>query len=132
MNLTTEELLEWVIRQIEKMSPEEKRLLREYMNNCNRCAGCDERLTGEFFILRDGRSVCSVCANKLCRRPDGSFRAWFRSPQEALAFQKTHEQYFPDRVVFCQRCCHFHLTNPNWLDADERPWEIPITDLKAN
>jgi hypothetical protein len=54
-----------------------------------------------------------------CRRPDGSFRAWFVTRAEAVAFaaDPTNFWYRDDVPVRCVNCFGWHLSQPSWRDA---------------
>jgi hypothetical protein len=56
-----------------------------------------------------------------CRRPSGSFRAWFASYDEARLFAVDPENidYHGDVPVKCRQhgCGGWHLSQPWWPDA---------------
>ena len=56
-----------------------------------------------------------------CRRPSGTFRAWFQTAQEAVAFAENpaNQAYQGDVAVRCQKsgCGGWHLSQPHWPDA---------------
>jgi hypothetical protein len=53
-----------------------------------------------------------------CRRSDGTFRAWFATRAEAVAFAKNplNPAYHGDVPVLCARCNFYHLNRPEWLE----------------
>jgi hypothetical protein len=56
-----------------------------------------------------------------CRRSDGTFRAWFATAPEAVAFAENpaNTSYQGDVAVHCSRpgCNGWHLSQPHWPDA---------------
>jgi hypothetical protein len=57
-----------------------------------------------------------------CRRADGTFRAWFASAAEAVAFAENPDNgqvYKGDVAVQCLKpgCGGWHLSQPHWPDA---------------
>ena len=54
-----------------------------------------------------------------CRRLDGTFRAFFTSKDEAENWAETHENYFGDIAHLCQHCGYWHLSRPQWLEAEK-------------
>jgi hypothetical protein len=56
-----------------------------------------------------------------CRRPSGTFRAWFPTAEEAVAFAENpaNTTYHGDVAVQCQKpgCGGWHLSQPHWPDA---------------
>lgn len=66
-----------------------------------------------------------------CKRASGSYRAYFETQEEAIAFATDpgNPCYHGDVTVFCGRCGYFHLSKLEWLQA--RPWETPVTQLRV-
>ena len=58
--------------------------------------------------------------NPHCRRLDGTLRAWFLSQKEAEAFEAdpAHPSYHGDVAHLCQHCGYWHLSRPQWLEAE--------------
>lgn len=52
-----------------------------------------------------------------CRRPSGSFRAFFSTKEEAEAFSADHENtdYHGDIAHRCGKCGRWHLSRVEWL-----------------
>jgi hypothetical protein len=67
-----------------------------------------------------------------CRRSTGTFRAYFDSQAEAVAYaaDPRNVDYHEDVPVFCGRCGKFHLSHPTWLL--DRPWETIASELRVN
>ena len=49
-----------------------------------------------------------------------TLRAWFLSQKEAEAFEAdpTHPNYHGDVAHLCQHCGYWHLSRPQWLEAE--------------
>ena len=58
--------------------------------------------------------------NPHCRRLDGTLRAWFTSREAAEAVEATHPNYHGDVAHLCQHCGYWHLSRPQWLEAERR------------
>ncbi len=58
--------------------------------------------------------------NQYCRRLDGTVRAWFITKKEAEAFEQdpAHPNYHGDIAHECQHCGYWHLSRPQWLEAE--------------
>ena len=90
--LLLSEIAEILIREIKRMSPQEKAELREHLDQQNRC-----------------------------RRSNGTLRAWFATVEEAVAFAENplNTAYHGDVAVRCLKpgCGGWHLSQPHWPDA---------------
>ena len=54
-----------------------------------------------------------------CKRSNGTYRAWFKSREEAEAFAKdpvNHPVYLNDVAHLCAKCGFYHLSKPKWLE----------------
>jgi hypothetical protein len=90
--LLLSEIAEIFIREIKRMSPQEKAELRKHLDQHNRC-----------------------------RRWNGTLRAWFATAAEAVAFAENplNTAYHGDVAVQCSKpgCVGWHLSQPHWPDA---------------
>lgn len=57
---------------------------------------------------------------KHCKRIDGTLRAWFHTRAEAEAFEAdpANVNYHGDVAHLCQHCGYWHLSRPQWLEAE--------------
>ena len=71
-------------------------------------------------LLRALEEKAEHQSEKHCRRMDGTLRAWFLSQKEAEAFEadSAHPNYHGDIAHECQHCGYWHLSQPQWLEAE--------------
>jgi hypothetical protein len=62
--------------------------------------------------------ICGDCGGEPCKRRSGSYRAHFRTREEAESFAAdpaNHPIYLCDVAHECRACGWWHLNRPEWL-----------------
>jgi hypothetical protein len=90
-SLTLVQFVNKIVRVLSEMSPEEKENIHRLFEKCD--------------------------SGNHCGRPNGLYRAWFDSREEAEAFERdpANVHYHGDVAHHCAKCGFWHVSRINWL-----------------